>query len=35
MPHFISLPEEVAAVFGSAAPKFVDFPLLSLFRETR
>jgi len=25
MPHFISLPEEVAAVFGSAAPKFVDF----------
>jgi gas vesicle protein len=25
MPHFIKLPEEVAAVFGDAAPKFVDF----------
>lgn len=25
MPQFIALPEDVAAVFGAAAPKFVDF----------
>jgi UDP-N-acetylmuramyl pentapeptide synthase len=30
MPQFLTLPEEVAAVFGDAAPKFVDF-LVSTF----
>lgn len=25
MPHFIALPEDIAAVFGAAAPNFVDF----------
>lgn len=30
MPQFLTLPEEVAAVFGDAAPKFVDF-LISTF----
>ena len=34
MPHFIQLPEEVAIIFGSAAPKFVDF-LASTFSIQR
>lgn len=34
MPIFIQLPEEVAAVFGTAAPKFIDF-LASTFTLQR
>lgn len=34
MPHFIQLPEEVSVIFGSAAPKFVDF-LASTFSIQR